>query len=115
MEASEMVDVLHYLFEDDFLSTHPEIVEAKSDIRTLIYESLYEEEYRYKVKKSNTTYNANGQSVSDGFYGAYDAEDDLTPFDPMAGGPTKPYVPPTDFDGNSPLPFGGVLDGPLGG
>lgn len=113
MDAPEMLDILHYLFEEDFLSTHPEMVEAKSDIRALIYETLYEKEYKYKVKKSDNTYNASGQALSDGLYGDYEKEEDLKPFDPLAG-PTKPYTPPTDFDENSSLPFGGLLDGPLG-
>lgn len=108
MEASEMLDVLHYLFEEDLLGGHPELAEAKTDIRTMIYRDLYRDTYNYGIEGSGKKYNGTGESLpKEGLY------EDLRPFDPLAG-PTKPYTPPTDFDGESPLPFGSVLDGPLG-
>jgi len=107
MEASEMLDVIHYLFEEDLVSTHPELVEAKTEMRDVIYRDLYEESYNYGIKTSKNKYNSlDRDPPSDGFYG------DLKPFDPTAG-PTKPYTPPTDFDEDSPLPFGSSLDAPL--
>ena len=108
MEASEMLDVLHYLFEEDLLGAHPELAEAKSDIRNMIYQDLYQDTYNYGIKGGGKKYNETEKGFpSDGLY------EDLKPFDPLAG-PTKPYIPPTDFNGESPLPFGSVLDGPLG-
>jgi len=29
-------------------------------------------------------------------------------------GVVKPYIPPTDFDSDSPMPFGDILDAPIG-
>lgn len=102
-----MLDVIHYLFEEDLVSTHPELVEAKNEMRDLIYRDLYEESYNYGIKTSKNKYNNLDRDLpSDGFYG------DLAPFDPSAG-PTKPYTPTTHFDGDSPLPFGSSLDAPL--
>jgi hypothetical protein len=111
MSASEMIDVLHFFFEEDLFASSAEEIEAKSSIRSTIYETMYGEEYKYKYKSSSKNGSANGQSFGeDNFYG-----EDLAPFDPSAPPkPTKPYVPTTDFDDASPLPFGETLDAPLG-
>lgn len=107
MNSSEMVDVIHYFFEDDFNVGSGETLEAISEMRKVVYETLYNTPYNYAIKTSN----------KDSFTaskGPYDTSfNDLTPFDP-ASQPTKPYVPPTEFQEDSPLPFGSALDGPLG-
>lgn len=103
IDAVDAVDVLHYLFEVDIYETQAEAVEAKSDARAMIYRDLYGSSYRYGVSSKKNTYNA---TASDGSF------DDLVPFDP-AQSATKSYVPPTDFDAESPLPFGTTLDAPV--
>lgn len=111
MEASDMIDVIHFLFEDDLNVPSSEVMEARSSIRKTIYESMYGEPYKYEYKSKNNV-SASGKDPfdSDNFYG-----EDLTPFDPSAPPkPTKPYTPPTDFSEDSALPFGEVLDAPLG-
>jgi hypothetical protein len=115
MEASHMLDVIHFLFEDDLSVSTAEQVESKSQTRGIIYDELYGTGYKYRLdsgRKSggSRTYLADGSELPrDGFYG------DLAPFDPEPGiGTSKPYVPPTDFDVDSPLPFGSVLDAPVG-
>lgn len=99
LESSDMIDVLHFLFEEDALGPTGEFIEARSTLRTSIYSNLYNREYRFKVGKSDSSrpMTANGE--------------DLTPFDPM-NSETKPYVPATDFNPESSLPFGGLIGAP---
>lgn len=117
MEASSMLDVLHYLFEEDLHVSTAEEVEAKSETRRIIYDDLYGTGYKYRLDSKGRSRSAGGTMrladgttlPEDGFYG------DLEPFDPGADIRTrKPYVPPTSFDADSPLPFGTALDAPLG-
>lgn len=114
MQISDMLDVMHYYFEADHYAASSEEVEAKSNVRAAIYRNLYDKEYKYQYKSKSSTsgYNystttASGQPVNDGFVGQEidDAPDK---------GPTKPFVPATDFNPESPTPFGGTLDPPAG-
>jgi hypothetical protein len=91
MEMSQMLDVIHYLFEEDSRYTTAEEAEALSEMRTALYGVLYGTTYNYRVKVDKSG-NSSG----------------------MPGNATKPYIPPTDFDADSPLPFGSLLDSPLG-
>jgi len=117
MDAVEMLDILHFMFEEDLDCSSAEQAEAKSNARTVVYESLYNKPYKYKVKGSSTgsssngyTY-ANGSTIpSDGFYGGTE----ITEFDPTVPKVTKPYTPPTEFNPDSSLPYGNTLDAPLG-
>jgi hypothetical protein len=109
MEASEMVDVVHFLFEDDLNVSSSELMEARSSVRTTIYESLYGEKYKYEYKPPKKENQANGDPFGS------DSFNDLAPFDPSEPPkPTKPYTPPTDFNEESSLPFGETLDAPMG-
>jgi hypothetical protein len=64
---------------------------------------MYNKEYKFPAGKKNTTrVTASGLDL-----------DDVVPVDPLKG-PTKSYVPPTDFNPDSIKPFGDVLDAPLG-
>lgn len=112
MEGTEMLDVIHYFFEDDLLVSTSEEVEAKSTVRTTIYEDLYGVRFKYKLTPSSKNYNAGGGKLpDDGFYGAQE----INEFDPdPVKKVTKPYVPPTEFNPDSPMPFGRTLDAPLG-
>lgn len=101
-----MTDVLHYLMEEDMRYTSAEEAEAVSAYRTQLY-LLYGKTYRYTVSSSNRggkAYLPKNASTDHGF-------DD----DPMFNsGETKPYIPPTNFNPDSVLPFGSDLDAPLG-
>lgn len=103
MDSVEMIDVLHYYFEEDLNNVSHEQIEAKSQSRSVIYRTLYGTKYKYGTSESNKNY----QTSANGF-----SEGDLKEFDPL-NDVTKPYVPPTDFNEGSPLPFGEVLDAPL--
>jgi hypothetical protein len=113
MEASDMCDVLHYYFEDDLSVSTAEQAEARSESRSVIYGTLYGTSYKYAMNKSSSSrgssFAADGSSLpDDGFYGDLDVE----PFDPTKN-VQKPYVPPTELNEDSYLPFGKTLDAPL--
>lgn len=100
-----MVDVIHYFFEEDMMhASTGEQLEAISDMRTELYR-MYGKTYSYGVSKKSKTSRA---YVGEDF----DFDNDV-PFDP-ANQETKPFVPATEFDPDSSMPFGGVLDAPLG-
>lgn len=106
MEATEMTDVLHYLMEDDMRYGSAEEAEAVSAYRTQLY-LLYGKTYRYAVSSSNKQ---NGRSyVPKNASNSFDFDDPA-----FTSTETKPYVPPTDFNPDSALPFGSDLDAPLG-
>lgn len=94
MEMRDMLDVVHYLFEDDSRYSSAEEAESVSATRTSIYGRLYGTTYRYQIKSK-----ARNNNASD------------TYSDPNV---VKPYIPPTEFDPDSANPFGSVLDAPIG-
>lgn len=108
-----MVDVLHYYFEDDLSIPSAEAAEAKSEARSVIYRTLYGSTYKYALPKSKSgrSYSASGDNLpDDGYFG----DGELSPFDPSDNNVTKPYIAPTNFNADSPLPFGRDIDAPLG-
>jgi hypothetical protein len=106
MEASDMLDVIHFILEDDLTSNvNAEQVDAKTKVRQVFYREFYGSSYKFA--SSNRNYNSSNGNASD-----FD-DWDIDPFDPNSK-PVKPYVPPTDFDAAAPMPFGKVLDAPLG-
>jgi hypothetical protein len=107
MEASDMLDVLHYFFEEDIKTVSTgEQSESIDSMRTNLYQ-LYDQTYRYGAKKGNSTSTGGRAYVT----GDYEFPNDV-PFDPSAQ-ETKPFVPATEFDPESSMPFGGLLDAPL--
>lgn len=113
MYASDMLDVIHFLFEDDMAAASGEQSEARSQVRTILYREFYEKEYRYKSDSSSRSdYRSSGPAYADG--SPIDTFDDLEAFDPLEKSkPTKPFIPTTNFDPDSMLPFGKDLDAPL--
>lgn len=106
MEASDMLDVLHYFFEEDInrIST-AEQSESVDGMRKGLY-LLYGKQYKYGTKDSSNA-PAGRVYVGDTEEFSMDA-----PLDPSAQ-ETKPFVPATDFNPESSMPFGGILDAPL--
>jgi hypothetical protein len=106
MEMSDMLDVMHFYMEEDFSqSSTAEQSEAKDKARKLIYKSLYNRDYTFgkNNKKDYQTANSSGE-----FYA-----DEEVSVDPLKE-PTKSYFPSTDFNPESPKPFGDLLDAPIG-
>jgi len=103
MPAQDMLDVVHYCFENDNLG-EKETQEAKTKMRQILYGQLYKRSYTW-----------GGDNTADGEFGSQEAADG----DHYSGGTTtrlkhKPYIPPTQVNANSVKPFGNVLDAPLG-
>ena len=88
MEASEMLDVIHYFFEEDYRFVSQEHAVISSRARKKLYKVLYDKKYAYGVEED-------GESAED-----------------STG--VKPYIEPTEFDPDSSSPFGQTLDQPLG-
>lgn len=109
LDSSDLVDVLHYMFEEDLAENMNEYSEVKDTYRTRIYEDFYETSYPYAAPKSS-------KKVFD---------PDLPPLDEPINGvepegfsqgaskSSKRYIPPTDFLEDAQNPYHGVLDAPL--
>lgn len=105
LQASDMLDVIHYIFEDDALATTAEHGDAKDRFRIAIYEGLYGQSYDYG--STVATYLPDAPEASHD-YG------DVPPAFNARGGKTKAYIPPTKFNESLVNPYEGVLDAPLG-
>jgi hypothetical protein len=103
LEARDMLDVIHYLFEDSAIAFSAEHFESRNNVRNIVYPSMYGTPYKYGDKSSNG-----------GDYG-FDDLDEPVNFSPDIQTETKPYFPPTDFNPDAANPFGGALrEAPLG-
>jgi hypothetical protein len=109
---SDMIDVLHYLFEHDSTSiSSGEQLEARDKVRENLYRTMYGVRYKYSTpsKSSSGAYDAG--NVLDL---PVDEEDIPAAFDPMNSfDRPKSFIPPTDFNPDSASPFGSALDAPL--
>ena len=105
MEASDMLDVIHYLFEEDMRFSSGEQADAVGKSREILYRQLYDIDYIFAG--SNRSSKAGSKTSFDDF-------DNIQPFDPKKK-VTKPYIPPTEFDPDSGLPMSGngLLEAPL--
>lgn len=115
LDVSDMLDVIHYMFEEDMRIPSAEVAEAVSKSRSILYRELYGREYSYTVG-SNKIFP--GENIDPPL--GYDADyDDIRPVDPAWDSSTmrrdvKPFIPATNFDPDAVNPFGTTLDGPLG-
>ena len=113
MEASDMLDVIHFFFEDDMNYSSGEEAEARSHTRELIYRDFYGKKYKYASSRSSAEYTSAGGSISKNFDSPFeDEEETAVPFDPLKG-PTKSFVPPTPVNAAMSRPFGAVIEEPL--
>jgi hypothetical protein len=113
MEASNMLDVIHFYLEEDFSSPSSEAAKLKSATREHFYREMYGLEYQFKIK--DDTYKTKNFDVEDLPWDNEDQDgpdEDIKPFNPKKQ-PAKSYVPATPVSENSSLPFGGALDAPL--
>jgi hypothetical protein len=109
MTASDMLDVIHFLLEEDLTSAaNQEQSDAKDQVRQQIYSSMYKTEYAYSAKKQ-TDFSALDDPLGE--------DDDMPvpvdPFERSGSTKPKPYTPATNFDPDAINPFGSVLDAPL--
>lgn len=106
-----MVDVIHYFFEQDNTYVSREEAMSTSEVRKSLYENLYEKEYKYYIDPS--VFDPENKNRGGRQYVA-DSNFVDEPFDPLRKSERKPFVPATELKDEQPLPFGAVLDAPLG-
>ena len=99
-----MLDVIHYLFESDAIGEEEE-QDAKHRLRTILYTELYERTYTWQGGSRGSGRNASGQEFGTQEVGGVGA---------TAARRHKPYIPPTPVNAARPMPYGSVLDAPLG-
>lgn len=101
LDASDMLDVLHYFFEEDSHFVSEAQADTRNNLRVSMYQTMYKKPYAYATSRSNKarSYNAEG-----------DIDEQLIPVNQEL----KPFVPATDFDPESTNPFGSLLDSPNG-
>ena len=113
MEASDMLDVLHYFLEDDFRYSSEYEPLYKDNFRKNIYNSFYGVEYKYmsneEEEKDLSNDNIGGL---DGPEEPLEPEEIIEPFNPRKAS-VKPYIEPTQVADGA-LPFGSILDQPMG-
>jgi hypothetical protein len=95
LDASDMLDVIHYIFEEDILVSSEDEEQFKSATREALYDIFYGKPYKYKARKSSNAENVFG---ADG-----EIYENLKPFDPT-----------NNSEGTqNPTSFGVGIDGPL--
>jgi hypothetical protein len=113
LAAPDMLDVIHFLFEEDMHSSSTsEQAEAKDKSRSMLYSNLYGKVYKYASKggSANQLPPDIAAEMQD-----YDMPTPVDPFERSQGSPVvKPFVPATSVDSGSRLPFGTALEAPLG-
>lgn len=96
-----MLDVLHYLLDEDLSYISGEQAEYKSNMRVSLYRNLYEENYKYAYQ---TSQQSSMSERSNDFAMPSSLSNEI-----------KPYMPPTNFDPDADNPFQGALrEQPLG-
>lgn len=121
-----MLDVIHFMLEEDMFVGSVAEIESKSKTRETIYKVFYDRPYQYGVSTgaSSGDYSDSEFYEDDSFLPADIAKDGfqtdeiivpLDPNEPPIKKSHKPYVPATDFNPDAPQPFGRLIDGPIGG
>lgn len=106
-----MLDVIHFIFEDDMNYSSGEQADARSRSREVLYQDFYGYAYSYANSSSNGSTLASG-GITKNFDEPLDLDEEVVPFDPLKG-PTKRFVPATPVNASSSKPFGAVLDEPF--
>lgn len=104
-----MLDVIHFLLEEDVVTATSEQSKNRTEFRRRVYGDLYDQTYKFGSRSGSST----GDQI--GGTGTSIVPRDGRPSAGSQGMVHKPYIPPTDMDiGPDPSrPFKG-LDGPLG-
>lgn len=114
LDASDMLDVLHFFFEESINFSTAEQAKSVDSIRTKIYSDMYNKTYKYG---SGTGSGFNTNSASDFDFEEENPEpvqEEVNPFNPRHKVPAKAFVPATDFSEDDDNPFGKLLDAPAG-
>lgn len=115
LDASDMLDVIHYFFEEDVRYTTAEEAKALDQLRTNLYRDLYDRPYKYASKPSSGFSTAGGSFDLEPENPEPVSQEEVKPFNPRQHKePTKSYIPATALTDDDADPFGGVLDAPIG-
>ena len=105
----DLLDALHYMFEEDMVPMNAEQQEAREKMRVNLYSEIYERgSYKWITQKSG-----GGESASGTTYGG-DFDSASEPVDGKVKLESKEYIPPTPFNPDAAKPFGDILDEPMG-
>ena len=114
MRPNDMLDVLHYFFEDDLDYSTAEQAKVRGNVRTHIYEGMYESKYKYLPDDESSQTASGDYSATQDFDS--EEEDDL--IDPFASSKekkvVKPFMKATTMGPDEDNPFDNILDAPLG-
>jgi hypothetical protein len=108
----DLVDVLHFMFEEDMVPASAEQQEARGKLRERIYTEWYgRDSYGWLPREG-----ADGATTLVGSDTARTARRAPAEASPREGEPMRHYgyIPPTPFDPEAEKPFGDILDAPLG-
>ena len=105
----DLLDALHFMFEEDLAPSTAEQQEAREKNRARIYTELYElPEYRWASPKDGSSSSATSRVTTASGQPALESSPETTELT------HKEYIPPTEVDPKAAKPFGDVLDAPLG-
>lgn len=103
MAAHDMLDVLHYYFEQDSVGEE-DLQKAKTRMREELYTRLYKRPYSWGNAGGPEREFGTQEIGTDGFHNK-SGQPELT---------HKPFVPTTKFNPDAARPYGTLLDPPLG-
>ena len=108
LEASDMLDVIHYFFEEDIRDLNKEQIEYNNSVRDSIYKNLYEGKYKrvFAKTRSSNSYDFDEE------LSAEEKPEPVKPFNPRSK-KTKDYMAPSPVFNNPDKPFGNILEEPL--
>jgi hypothetical protein len=111
MEASSMLDVLHYFFEEDFTYVSDENMTFNEVFRTNVYKEFYKKEYQYvRDRESSSGLDSLEGPLNDDISDV--SQEKINVFSPREKS-AKQYVPPSEMTDDDARPFGSVLDSPI--
>jgi hypothetical protein len=106
---SDLLDVVHVLFEEDSAPVEREVLAARTRMRRGIYMELYgRKSYDWGSEPEGREERAAPRDAGG---------TDVATLPAVLSGKrleSKPYIPPTPMDASSGAPFGELLDAPLG-
>lgn len=112
-----MMDVIHFIFEEDSTYASEEQLKSQSGVRVAMYRDFYNKKYKYEYvdpKKKNSQYQH--VYVPDSDLGVMSEEEEAQAFSSREDLAQKPVMGEdtiTPFDPTAPNPFGGILDAPM--
>lgn len=106
LDSVDLIDYLHYLFEEDMRATSAEEIEARGQVRSTLYSQLYGTTYKYATGKKQV------QQLD--IDAPLDDDEIPVPIDPFERSQvTKSFIAPSIPNEDAVLPFGKALDAPL--